>query len=145
MKKILCLVAVLTILGYACTKEETIDNATTAAAFLKSREWKPTVIDRNPATSPAGKILYTPVAECEKDDRLKFSKDSLLVTKGAIICENAETGYQVTYSMDFNKRKITINGTEYMLGEVTDKQLKFFIRIPSQSGYDYQVYLYEHE
>jgi hypothetical protein len=145
MKKILCLVAVLTIAGYACTKEETIDNASTAAAFLKSREWKATVIDKNPATSPAGKILYTPVPECGKDDRLKFNKDSVVVNKGAVLCENSETNYEVTYSMDFNKRKITINGTEYMLGEVNDKQLKFFIRTPSELGYDYQVYLFEHE
>lgn len=144
MKKILLVVVAIAATFYACTKEDTIDNATTAERLLKSREWKPSVIDLNPVTSPAGKLLYNPVLECQKDDIYKFSKDSITVSKGETLCESSETGYQVSYSMDFSRRKITINGIEYMLGEVTATQLKYYLRVPSESGYDYQVFLFQH-
>ncbi|UYQ93183.1 hypothetical protein MKQ68_24170 [Chitinophaga horti] len=144
MKKVMIIVAAIATTLFACEKEETIDNASTAAAFLKAGEWVPTTIDQNPVTSPAGKLLYNPVLECQKDDTYKFSADSMTVNKGATLCGGDETGYQVKYSMDFNRRKITINGVEYMLGEVTPKQLKYYVRLSSQAGYDYQVYIFTH-
>jgi len=114
--------------------------------ILTSKAWKRGMIDKNPSTNPSymeSKTIYYAVLNCEQDDSFIFSSDgSLVINHGSFLCEeDKNTEEKGTFSYDKTSNKLTINGLEYNVLEITDVQVKYSLNIPSATGYSYLTYM----
>lgn len=138
--------AMYTLCLFSCKKDEKASTNTDQLTLLTSKSWKPSLTDKNSSTNPAGKNIYHATMDCEKDDRYLFSKSNkLTISKGAQQCNSNEEDSALTnYSVDFNAKKISVQGTNYTLAEVSATQLKYYAVTPSVSGYENIIFLFGH-
>jgi hypothetical protein len=118
------------------------DNKNSTDIFT-SKTWKRGLTDKNPSTNPPGKVLYNPVQNCEKDDTFKFATDgSFIVNRNAEKCDPDELQNETdTYTLNTTTKEFVINGVSYTLAEESANQIKYYVAIPSQTGYNYMVFL----
>ncbi|MBD1397171.1 hypothetical protein H9Q13_08350 [Pontibacter sp. JH31] len=125
----------------SCAKED--ENG--PASILLSKEWKRGMVDKNPATNPAGRILYYAVQNCQKDDTFRFGANkALTINQGANKCVNNEPATTtVSYTYNETNKELIIDSFKYTLAEESKAQIKYYAPMSSQTGYDYIVYLLE--
>lgn len=118
------------------------DNKNSTDIFT-SKTWKRGLTDKNPSTNPPGKVLYSPVQNCEKDDTFKFATDgSFIINRSTEKCDLDESQNETdTYTLNRTTRELVISGVRYILAEESSNQIKYYVTIPSQTGYDYLVFL----
>lgn len=122
-----------------CFKNENImDNG----SILTSKKWKRGLTDLNPSSNPKGKTIYYAVKDCEKDDTLKFDSNSLTISENDNKCGEKEI-ISVHYTIDREKKEITINNQTYKIAEETENQIKYYSVISSSTGYDFLIYLFQ--
>jgi hypothetical protein len=117
------------------------DNQKTEA--LTSNKWKRGLIDKNVSSNPRGRILYYAVLTCAQDDVLEFNPGGTLkINYGANKCDSSETGTgSLTYSYNRVYKELVIDAVKYTLAEESDNQIKYFVTVPSTTGYEHIVYL----
>lgn len=113
--------------------------------ILISKTWKKGLTDKNPSTNPSERVLYKAVQDCEKDDTFKFGTGgNLIVNRNSDKCDPNELQNETyTYTLNRTTKELVINGTKYVLAEESNNQIKYYAAIPSQTGYDYLVFLLE--
>lgn len=123
----------------SCQKNDDVE----PTSFIQSKEWKPGLIDKKPSTNPSGRILYSAVQNCQKDDSYRFNTDNTLtINQGKEKCSTNEAAIKnVSYSYNSNNKELIIDGRKYTLAEESTVQLKYFAPLPSNTGYDYIVFL----
>ncbi len=111
--------------------------------FIQSKEWKPGLVDKKPSTNPSGRILYNAVQNCQKDDTYRFNaNNTLTINQGKEKCStNEEVIKNVSYSYNSINKELIIDGSKYKLAEESNVQLKYYAPLPSNTGYDYIVFL----
>ncbi len=132
---------------FSCKKDETThDKKEDKLMLLTSKRWKPSRIDKNSATNPPGVINYSPTLNCELDDYYQFStSNQLTITRGQDKCDANESNPAVLdYTIDADLKKITINGTVYTVAEISESQFKYYVILPSVTGFNAKVYMFEH-
>ena len=144
MRKIIVLCTLIGLTFYSCKKDSNAVDS--QMSLLTSKPWKPALIDKNSSTNPKGNIIYHATLNCEKDDNYLFSSNNILkINRGQLKCENDVISADISdYGIDLTKQKITINGIEFILAEVSLTQLKYYSSTPSVSGYENIIYLFEH-
>lgn len=134
---------ILIILAFASCKKT---NTTTDQSYLLThKSWKPALTDKNTSTNPEGTAnVYHATLNCERDDSYSF-EDKLTINRGDDKCNSSEISPDVSdYTVDFTARKIAIKGITYDLAEVSATQLKYYAPVPTATGYNYIIYLFEH-
>lgn len=111
--------------------------------ILTTGKWKRGMIDKNISSNPPGRPLYYAVLNCEQDDELTFDPGGTLrINNGADKCDPDEPGTgSMTYSYDKAGKELVIDSVKYTIAEETEKQIKYFAILPSNTGYEYVVYL----
>ena len=120
-----------------CTKDEKVETN----AFLLIKTWKRATSDKNVGSNPTGRILYQTIAPCDADDLYNFKSDGILeIDKGIEKCEVSEPKIEKgTYHTA--AKTITIKGVTYTLAEASEKQVKYYVAISANTGYDNVVIL----
>lgn len=123
----------------ACKK----DTGNPPKNILSSKTWKRGLTDKNPSTNPPGKIIYYAVKDCEKDDTFKFDPDGeLTLNRNNSQCNPDEQKVALlTYALQEETKKLTIDGTDYILLEESKNQVKYGAALSSGTGNEYLVFL----
>ncbi len=132
---------VIVALFSSCKKES--DNG--PEEILTSKSWTRTIIDKNTATNPSGRVMYNAVLDCELDDTYRFSSNNILtIEQGIDKCDSNEPASRsVSYAYDRESKTLSIDGTSYTLAEKSANQIKYYAPLPAVSGYDFMVFLLE--
>ncbi|QJD98171.1 hypothetical protein HH214_20975 [Mucilaginibacter robiniae] len=143
MYKYLLIIVITGWCSSACKKEKN-----DMQSLLTSKQWKKAHVDTNPSSIPQFLTVgYVPVASCEEDNTYKFnSNGKLQVNSGSKHCDDKEAKNEsLNYTVDFTNKKLVINGVSYTIIEITSTQLKYYLDVPSYTGYQGgPIYLYSH-
>ncbi|WP_345953748.1 hypothetical protein [Mucilaginibacter sp. PAMB04168] len=129
----------------SCKKEEkkTIEEFSMDA--LINDAWMLTLNDSNTSTNlKTGNNVYYAVQDCQKDDVYAFSKSNeLFIDFKNTVCNPSENS-KSNFVFDKTNRKITIAGVTYTVLELSEKRLKYTVAVPTASGVNNIIYLFEH-
>lgn len=111
--------------------------------ILSSKVWKRGLTDKNPATNPSGKIVYYAVKDCEKEETFKFDLNgTLTLNRHGEKCDPNESTQEIlSYTLNQETKKLTIDGTDYILLEESENQIKYAAVLPSATGDEYLIFL----
>lgn len=145
MKKPILLLALLILCFSSCKKDD--DVAVDGPTLLKTGSWKRSLYDLNAATNPVGNVTYYARLDCETDDTYTFKDNGqLVVDRGQKKCSDTEISPEtLTYSVDLDKKTITLNKITYVLTEITKTQLKYYTPAAANSQANNVIYVYQHQ
>lgn len=145
MRKPILFLALLALSLSSCKKDDNDDIAIDGLTLLKTGTWKPSSVDLNTTTNPIGKNTYYARPDCESDDSYSFKDNSQLsIDRGQKKCSDMEKSPDaVTYTLDLNLQRISINNVTYNLTEISKNQLKFYKPTQTTDGNNI-VYVFQH-
>ncbi len=111
--------------------------------ILVSKTWKRALTDKNPATNPAGTVIYYAVQNCEKDNTFKFGTNGhLTLKKGSEKCDPNELETETqAYALNRATKEFSMNGIKFTLAEESNGQIKYYAPLAPPNDAKHIIFL----
>lgn len=132
----------ISLLHFGCKKNQ---QKTLKQDLLTEHLWKYAGYISNPATNPPEASIIKPVADCEKDDILRFDPNgTVFIYRDAQKCDINEAERSTeNYSLDLAKKKLVLSGLTYDVFELSENELKLGLPVQGQN-YKYIITVLAH-